>query len=436
MNLIKNVTSILTIVFMTIGTYGCSDDQVIDDGFYTMMAKATGVRINQTAYWPGDKVTCSFTLTNDTQYPMNIREVKVRIRNLSDGATLLLEKTVASQIEILSEGSVSLDAGDLYTIPETLKPSSFCSVNFVLDFGDGITTSLTGGYFRAVNKESLITYDIQKTEYKGLPIYKQIGDMSAGFGVLKALTAFGQGMSATMEEAPQGGTYPVAPTPEFLQRSIQKTIDLYDKEVGATTKIKRVVIGTGIASVSYLATTTGAAYLPIHYLVSANSVTEVQSILDYSNKNGYSSYATLGYDGSMPDVGVAWIKLLDLPAEYKKFIKDHQVEEVYIYGVGQEGIGESYARKVLPDESKEEYAPGSLYILYTNFGSAADIDALNHRLYDYRQLRLGEGQYISDWESGVVDSQISNISASVATTTSAKAFTIRLSSLSGNWEAN
>ena len=61
-----------------------------------------------------------------------------------------------------------------------------------------------------------MTYDIQKLDYQGLPVYRQIGDMSAGFGVLKTIVAFDQGIAATMEEAPQGGTYPVVPTPEFL----------------------------------------------------------------------------------------------------------------------------------------------------------------------------------------------------------------------------
>ena len=39
-----------------------------------------------------------------------------------------------------------------------------------------------------------------------------------------------------------------------------------------------------------------------------------------------------------------------------------------------------------------------LYCILT-FGLDADIDVLKHRLYDYNQLKLGEGQYISDWES-------------------------------------
>lgn len=404
---------------------GCKDSEVFDDGFRTTMVKPSDVKLDKVAYWPGDPVSCSFTLENETNYPIDIREVKVVIQNLDDGGCVLTEKSVASNLQIEPGKSTAIDAGVLYTLSETLKPSSFCSVKFLLDFEDGIANVIDGAYFRAINNQSLLTYDIQKSDYQGLSVYRQIGDMSAGFGVLKTMVAFDQGIAATMEEAPQGGTYPVAPTPEFLQRSVRKTVELYNSEIGASTKIKRVVIGTGIASVSYFATMMGAAYLPIHYLVSANSASEIQAILDYSNQNGYSSYATLGYDGSMPDVGVAWIKLLDLPEEYKQFITDHQVEEVYIYGVGQEGHGESYSRKVMTqDTPSEEYAPGSLYILYTNFGSDADIDALKHRLYDYNQLKLGEGQYISDWESGIVDDQITNISGSAQATANVKAYTI------------
>ena len=97
-----------------------------------------------------------------------------------------------------------------------------------------------------------------------------------------------------------------APTTGSLQRSVRKLLSLQFGDRSCH-KIKRVVVGTGIASVSYFATNDGGSYLPIHYLVSANSASEVQAILDYSNQNGYASYATLGYDGSMPGVGVAWI---------------------------------------------------------------------------------------------------------------------------------
>ena len=279
MRIISYISSII-ITFSALAIMsGCKDSEVVDDGFRTTMAKASDVKLNKVAYWPGDPVNCSFTLKNETNYPMDIREVKVVIQNLDDGGCVLTEKSVASHIQIEPGQSVPVDAGTLYTLPAALKPSSFCAVKFLLDFEDGITTTIDGTYFRAVNEQSLLTYDIQKFYTppscphlrEGPPVYRQIGDMSAGFGVLKTIVAFDQGIAATMEEAPQGGTYPVAPTPEFLQRSVRKTVELYNSEIGAATKIKRVVVGTGIASVSYFATMMGAAYLPIHYLVSANS---------------------------------------------------------------------------------------------------------------------------------------------------------------------
>ena len=61
----------------------------------------------------------------------------------------------------------------------------------------------------------------------------------------------------------------------------------------------------------------------------------------------------------------------------------------------------------------------------------ADIDALKHRLYDYNQLKLGEGQYISDWESGIVDDQITNISGSAQAMANVKAYTIETDDTDG-----
>ena len=425
MRIISYISSIIITFFALAIMSGCKDSEVVDDGFRTTMAKASDVKLNKVAYWPGDPVNCSFTLKNETNYPMDIREVKVVIQNLDDGGCVLIEKSVASHIQIEPGQSVPVDAGTLYTLPAALKPSSFCAVRFLLDFEDGITTTIDGTYFRAVNEQSLLTYDIQKLDYQGLPVYRQIGDMSAGFGVLKTIVAFDQGIAATMEEAPQGGTYPVAPTPEFLQRSVRKTVELYNSEIGAATKIKRVVVGTGIASVSYFATMMGAAYLPIHYLVSANSASEVQAILDYSNQNGYASYATLGYDGSMPGVGVAWIKLLALPDEYRKFIIEHEVENVIIAGIGENVKSESYCRKLSKTGvDGQEYADGSLYILYTQSGSEHDIKTISRNVVDYNTLSLEKGKDLADWESGVVNRQIDNISKGICEHTPAQVYSL------------
>ena len=150
MRIISYISSIIITFFALAIMSGCKDSEVVDDGFRTTMAKASDVKLNKVAYWPGDPVNCSFTLKNETNYPMDIREVKVVIQNLDDGGCVLIEKSVASHIQIEPGQSVPVDAGTLYTLPAALKPSSFCAVRFLLDFEDGITTTIDGTYFRAV----------------------------------------------------------------------------------------------------------------------------------------------------------------------------------------------------------------------------------------------------------------------------------------------
>ena len=134
MRIISYISSII-IAFSALAIMsGCKDSEVVDDGFRTTMAKASDVKLNKVAYWPGDPVNCSFTLKNETNYPMDIREVKVVIQNLDDGGCVLTEKSVASHIQIEPGQSVPVDAGTLYTLPAALKPSSFCAVKFLLDF--------------------------------------------------------------------------------------------------------------------------------------------------------------------------------------------------------------------------------------------------------------------------------------------------------------
>lgn len=69
----------------------------------------------------------------------------------------------------------------------------------------------------------------------------------------------------------------------------------------------------------------------------------------------------------MDDVGVAWIKLLALPDEYRKFIIEHEVENVIIAGIGEDVKSESYCRKLSKTGvDGQEYADGSLYIYIPN----------------------------------------------------------------------
>lgn len=133
-------------------------------------------------------------------------------------------------------------------------------------------------------------------------------------------------------------------------------------------------------------------------MVSVNSTKEISSILEYSSQAGVPCYATLGYDASMDDVGVAWIKLLALPDEYRKFIIEHEVENVIIAGIGEDVKSESYCRKLSKTGvDGQEYADGSLYILYTQSGSEHDIKTISRNVVDYDTLSL---EKVRTWPIG------------------------------------
>lgn len=280
-------------------------------------------------------------------------------------------------------------------------------------------------FFRVCEEEQILSYTITTEDYKGLPIYKLNGGMSPEFAVQKSLANLTGGVSHTWEIGPGGGPKPVWGTVDFLQRSIQTTINLYDKHLGKDTPIENVIIGTGVPAVSYLAATTKAVYLPIQYLVSVNSIKEVEGIINYSREIGLSVYATLGYDASMSDVGVAWIKLLDLPKEYKEFIERHKVKNIMIAGVGEQAFGESFVRRYVKSGiSGEEYADGALYILYTQGGSDEDMNHIISYIKDYDTNLLDQGRMIADWESGVINKQIDRMGESIKKGTAAKVYSL------------
>ena len=280
-------------------------------------------------------------------------------------------------------------------------------------------------YFRVVTPGMLTTYQITKEEYKGMNVFMLDGGMSAEYAVQKSLANLTAGVSHTWFIGPGGGPEPVWGTPDFLQRSVRHTVHLYNEHLGKSKKLKTVIISTGVPTVPYLSAAMEAPVLPLHFLVSVNSTKEVSSMLEYSSQAGDPCYATLGYDASMNDVGVAWIKLLALPDEYRKFIIEHEVENVIIAGIGENVKSESYCRKISKTGvDGQEYANGSLYILYTQSGSEHDIHTISRNVVNYNILSLEEGKDLADWESGVVNRQIDNISKGIREHTPAQVYSL------------
>lgn len=378
-------------------------------------------------YKAGDRVSLNLSLTNKSTTLMSVKEINVILKDLSvKSFPVLHENNLAANVVVNPNATITIDADEIYNIPFNSTGTRAIKVLIECVMADGGTKNIGSSFFRIVNNSSLINYEVNQSNYNNLAVFTLTGGMSAEFGVQSSLASLKGGISHSWYEAPNtGGPFPVLSTPDFLQRSINKTIDLYEGVLGASTKVKTVIIGTGIPTTPYLSMAMSAVYLPLHFLVSSNTVAEIESILDHSQQAGYEAYATYGYDGSMPNVGVAWIKLLDLPEEYRTFIENHDVEEVVLMGVGEHAYGETYARKVIKEnQTNALYEAGAVYILYTNSGTEEDIAALNSRIYDLSAYDLYEGANIADWESGITDSQIANFSNTINNHTLAKSYSI------------
>jgi hypothetical protein len=274
--------------------------------------------------------------------------------------------------------------------------------------------------FRILTDEDQTVYDIKRETYEDLPVFKLSGGMSSEYAVEKSIADLSSGISETWDvrkvdgkpDLKDGGPVSVYPDYnqfDFLDQSVNKTVDLYNKYFG-TAPFETVIIATGVAHVPYLASAMKAPVLPLHFLVSVNSVRDVQDILTRAKKDGYASYATLGYDPSITDIGVAWIKLGDLPKQYRQFLIDHKVKNVILMGYQpDDNSGENGARRIeFEGEDNSDFSDGSIYMM-------AHGEERTYKTYfkDYYRYNFGQEKYIPDWEGGISDVQIANFTRSI-----------------------
>jgi hypothetical protein len=271
-------------------------------------------------------------------------------------------------------------------------------------------------------------YTVNTTVYSQVPVYQLSGGMSAEFAVQKSLAGLSAGISHTWAvrdvngkpDLAQGGPVSVFSSPDFLDKSVKQTVSLYNKMYrdyysDSNYKVKTVIIGPGTFAAPYLSFAMKAPILPIHFLVAQNTVKELKAMVNYANDHGYKAYATLGYDPSMEEEAVAWIKLLDLPDAYKKFLKDHQVENVIFMGMDERGIGETVASRFKFKETFGDnlYAPRSIYLMRHQGGTDRANDPYYKRITDLDNYELEKNSDIADWESGLPEVTIRAFSASI-----------------------
>ncbi len=370
---------------------------------------------NKGAYLTGEAVTLSLDVKNTTAQSIELTELHVFFKDISDPfATFHQTVSLATNITIAAGQTFSIVNKPIWTVP------SYAQLNAFGEFIGGTFQNNTTipntfmTFFRVVNQNMLTTYKITADTYQGLSLHLLDGGMSAEYVVGKAAESLSAGVAHSWyPSAPGSGPKSVYSTPGFLEASVNKTVDYYNQQFGSTTTFDTVIISTGVASIPYLSRTMKAPVLPLHFLVSVDTVKEITAILEYSKDLGYDAYSVLGYDGSVVKA-VSWIKLLSLPPQYISFLQQHNVKNIVIAGTTTLGAGEGTAKKILYNSNPSTgYNQSDIFLLYTHGGTTSDFDNLYSRikdLHDYDNMLENNYREISDWESGVVDEQINNIS--------------------------
>ena len=101
-------------------------------------------------------------------------------------------------------------------------------------------------YFQQKKESILTTYEINKETYKGVDVFTLDGGMSAEYAVQKSLSNMTSAVSHTWKIGKGGGPAPVWGEKDFLIKSAQKTVDLYNKYLGSDKPIETVIISTGV----------------------------------------------------------------------------------------------------------------------------------------------------------------------------------------------
>ncbi|MCF7567979.1 hypothetical protein L3X37_06310 [Sabulilitoribacter arenilitoris] len=400
--ILKKIVILLGVVLFSY----CSKDDSISKSEESVLETDTEVSFLQTTkgtYISGEQVDLSaFSIKNTSSTLVKIAEVSVRIRNFNDNKIINESIVSSEEIEIPINESYQMAGKMVFTIPQSLEKKSY-AIHIKLKFEDGTLKESYKTFFRVIDVNTLTTYKIDKEDYQGLPVFKLRGGLSAEYAIQKSAATFVSGISHSWTSPIEI----VESTPDFLEHSINKTINFYDETIGTTTPVETVIISTGIPGVQYLARNMKGIVLPLHFLVASGTVKEAQTILEQANNSGYSVYGTIGHDFSITNTqSVGWIKLLDLPNQYKKFINDHQVKNVILLGHTGTNDGETEAQKVA--DTRNKYEQGSLYLM--RFQGDTSDGYLKQILSDYNTTRLSSITKVADWEAGIISEQIDNFS--------------------------
>ncbi len=405
--------------------------EITPESLFPILRPSTDILLEKEyAILTGDERTMNFEVNNPLSETINVQSSHIEISRITTGDKVSIVPLGSFTIA----GNNSFSRNDLPIIDNEVfqnleKDAYSIKLIYTVNSTDPELLASNGTYtlpltfFRRLKPGQQDVYEVAKTVYQGLPVFKLSGGMSAEYAVQKSLADLSAGISHTWavrdkpDGAPDlqgGGPVSVYSTPDFLDKAITKTIDLYNQELDDNETVNTVIISTGLPFVPYLSNAMKAPVLPLHFLVESNSLGEVKAIVDQANHKEIDCFATAGYDPSIPDEGTTWIKLRTIPIQYLNFLEEHKVKNVILIGVDEKGLGETLAQRLVLKKSppgSEDYETGSIYLM--KHGGTDGDNVLKNVFKDYNDFDKQESKHILDWESGIAGVQISEFSREI-----------------------
>ncbi|GMA90317.1 discoidin domain-containing protein [Homoserinibacter gongjuensis] len=375
--------------------------------------KVVDATLDQATYLTGETPELSYELSNVSGSSATVSDAYAIVFGLTDPSYRRF-----TQIEsglALAANATHADTSSLWQVDGGMPVGSY-GVFVRVRLDDGRTWEQYQTFFRVTDGSQLTTFDIGVEDYSGFPVYTLGGGLSAEYAVQKSAQILSQSAGPSWTPSASGyGPAPVYATPAFLEHAIAETITTLDTALGSTRTFETVVVAPGIQSAPQLIRTLQAPVLPLHFLVSFDSIYELRTVLQGAADAGYEVMATMGYDGSM-DPGVAWIKLLEPPSEYVDFIERHGVRDVVLAGTSDSSGGENASRRVLYTGAPTSgHNPGDIFVIYPGGGTTIDVSNLAQRVHDTSDLPLAATlENISDWEAGLLPEQATAFASAIA----------------------
>ncbi len=177
-------------------------------------------------YKSGDPVNLSFQLKNTSTTAVHIKSVIARIAQLDNGTGFLQEANILSATDIDAQGVKTITNTLIWTVPSSASTSSAFGVYVGYTTDAGTLSIDYQTFFRVPSSSMLTTYAMNQTTYNGLPVYRLDGGLSAEYAVEKSAEVLTSGISHSWKvSSPGQGPNPVYSTPQFLDKSVNQTVD-------------------------------------------------------------------------------------------------------------------------------------------------------------------------------------------------------------------